>query len=276
MLTKLLKYEFRSIGRQLIPLYLGILGLAVVNHFFWFSNPSNRGGMNQTLGGVPAIATMMAYVAVCVALVVITILLIIQRFYKGLLTEEGYLMFTLPCKTWQLIASKGIAASVMTVAGTFAGILSAMLMGMSLSDWGIFFGAFGKIPWGVMFKEHALWPLYVVEGLILVLVALFAAIGHVYASISIGHLFNRHRVAWAIGAYIGINIAQSVIMVVFANLGNKFNWFGLDNLVSKLPASSGPWFAHVVLLGTIVLQMIPAAVFFFGTNWILTNKLNLE
>lgn len=271
MLTKLLKYEFRSIGRQLIPLYLGILGLAVVNHFFWFSNPSNRGGMNQALGGLPAIATMMAYVAVCVALVVITILLIIQRFYKGLLTEEGYLMFTLPCKTWQLIASKGITAAVMTVAGAFTGILSAMLMGMSLSDWGIFFGAFGKIPWGKLFEAHALWPLYVVEGLILMLVMLFAAIGHVYASISIGHLFNRHRVAWSIGAYIGINIAQSTIMVIFVQIADKIHL-----PFPELAGTSAPWMGHIVMLALIALQMIPAAIFFFGTNWILTNKLNLE
>ena len=147
MLTKLLKYEFRSIGRQLIPLYLGVLGLAVVNHFFWFSMPSNRGGLNDALGGVPAMATMMAYIAVIVALGVITLLLIIQRFYKGLLTEEGYLMFTLPCKPWQLIAAKGITAACMTIAASCVGFLSILLMALNLSDWGNFFKGFAKIPW---------------------------------------------------------------------------------------------------------------------------------
>lgn len=274
MLTKLLKYEFRSIGRQLIPLYLGILGLAVVNHFFWFSSPSDRGVMNHLMNGVPAMITMMAYVAVCVALAVITILLIIQRFYKGLLTEEGYLMFTLPCKTWQLIASKGITAAVMTTVGICVGILSAMLMGMSLSNWGDFFGGFGKIPWGELFKAHALWPLYLVEGLVLIIVALFSSIGHVYASISIGHLFNRHRVAWAIGAYIGINIVGSVILTTFFNIVNRANWFGIGNLFRE--QVSATWALHFAMLLLIVLQMIPAAVYFFGTNWILTNKLNLE
>lgn len=41
-----------------------------------------------------------------VALFVLTMIVIIQRFYKGLLCDEGYLMFTLPVKPWQLIATK--------------------------------------------------------------------------------------------------------------------------------------------------------------------------
>ena len=65
MLMKLLKYEFRSIGRQLIPMYLGVLGLAVVNHFI---GPFR---MNSPLGNIPAVVSVMAYTGVCVALFVI-------------------------------------------------------------------------------------------------------------------------------------------------------------------------------------------------------------
>ena len=54
MLMKLLKYEFRSIGRQLIPMYLGVLGLAVVNHFI---GPFR---MNSPLGNIPAVVSVMA------------------------------------------------------------------------------------------------------------------------------------------------------------------------------------------------------------------------
>ena len=273
MLTKLLKYEFRSIGRQLIPLYLGVLGLAVVNHFFWFTRSDYDIYLPDGLGSIPAVATMMAYVAVMVALGVITLLLIIQRFYKGLLTEEGYLMFTLPCKPWQLIAAKGITASAMTIVGSAVGMLSIMLMGMELSDWGGIFQMFGKIPWGELFRQHALWPLYIPEGPALLLVGVFASIGHIYVSIAIGHLFHKHRVAWSIGAYIGINILQSVLMSVFFKIMNRFDWHWMNRLFENIAPA---WRAHIIMLVLIACAAIPAAIFFFGTDWILKNKLNLE
>lgn len=271
MLTKLLKYEFRSIGRQLIPLYLGVLGLAVVNHFFWFSVPANRGGLNDALGGVPAIASMMAYVAVIVALGVITLLLIIQRFYKGLLTEEGYLMFTLPCKPWQLIAAKGITAACMTIAASCVGFLSVMLMALSPSDWGGFLKGFTEVPWHELFKVHALWPLYIVEFIVLCVVALFSTIGHIYVSISIGHLSSKHRVAFAILTYIGINIAWTVLMSTLANVTNMWYWD-----FTWLDTIGAPGQVHLAMMILIASQLVPTIIYFVATNWILSNKLNLE
>lgn len=266
MLMKLLKYEFRSIGRQLIPMYLGVLGLAVVNHFI---GPFT---MNSPLGNIPAVVSVMAYTGVCVALFVITILLIIQRFYKGLLTEEGYLMFTLPCKPWQLIAAKGIAATAMTVVGSCVGILSVMLIAMSLQDWGYFFRGLGEIPWMRLFQSHALWPLYIVELLIAMVFGLFSTVGHVYVSIAIGHLSNKHRIAYAILAYIGINMIWGVALGMFGSIMNKlnFNTIPIDIYID------GAWAAHLAMIILILSQLIPTAIYFFSTNWILSNKLNLE
>lgn len=275
MLIKLLKYEFRSIGRQLIPLYLGVLALALINHLFWFSAPASS-GLSETLGGIPAYASMLGYIAVIVALFVITLLLIIQRFYKGLLTEEGYLMFTLPCKPWQLIAAKGITAAVMTAVGTCIGFLSGMLMALKLSDWGEVFRTFGAVPWDELFRYHALWPLYILELIVLIAVGLFGSIGHLYVSIALGHLSNKHRVALAIVAYIGINIATSAILMA---IGQSFmyDFFNMNRMLNL-------WFyglkdatqVHLFMLLLIVGNLIPAAVYFFGTNWILSRKLNLE
>ena len=39
-----------------------------------------------------------------------TCVVTIQRFYKGLLGQEGYLMFTLPVKNWQLVFSKALVS----------------------------------------------------------------------------------------------------------------------------------------------------------------------
>ena len=52
---------------------------------------------------------------------------ILQRFYKNLLSGEGYLMHTLPVRPWQHIASKLIAAVVWTVLSFFVVCVSCLL-----------------------------------------------------------------------------------------------------------------------------------------------------
>lgn len=283
MLRKLIKYEWRSVARQLIPLYLGVLGLALVNHFLWMPSFASRSdnallsmsaALSDALGGVPAFAIGMAYFAVCVALCIVTCILIIQRFYKGLLGEEGYLMFTLPAKTWQLIAAKGLVASILTVLGTIVGVLSMFILAFSFDDWFTVLKGFVSLPWLNWFKVYPLWPLYVVECVVLALAGLWGAIGHVYASIAIGHLFKKHRIAWAIGAYIGIDFVQSVLMVTFVNIGD---WIGLGDLLNAIAGNLKNYgLVHFALILAIAFFLVGAAIFFAVTNWILSRKLNLE
>ena len=50
--------------------------------------------------------SLVVIVAVIVAIFVMNVIIVIQRFWNGLLQEEGYLMFTLPVTTRSLILSK--------------------------------------------------------------------------------------------------------------------------------------------------------------------------
>lgn len=50
--------------------------------------------------------TFLLFFALCVAIVVLTAMIIIQRFNKNLIGDEGYLMFTLPVSHVQLLTSK--------------------------------------------------------------------------------------------------------------------------------------------------------------------------
>ena len=105
MLGKLMKYEFKATSRMLLPINGAMLLFALINRLFMELNFFQTGNM-----AISALATVMAvmYVMVIIAAFVITLIVIIQRFYKNLLTDEGYLMFTLPVKAHSHITSKGI------------------------------------------------------------------------------------------------------------------------------------------------------------------------
>ena len=108
MLRKLLKHEFRATGRIMLPLYLILLATAIGANF------STRGLLEtdlkvlDLLGGLLVMAFAVAIIAVCVMSMVV----MVQRFYKNLLQDEGYVMMTLPVSVHQQVWSKLIVSAV--------------------------------------------------------------------------------------------------------------------------------------------------------------------
>lgn len=125
MLGKLMKYEFKATSRMLLPINGAMLLFALINRLFMELNFFQTGNM-----AISALATVMAvmYVMVIIAAFVITLIVIIQRFYKNLLTDEGYLMFTLPVKAHSHITSKGIVAFVWYLASFVVCALSIFIL----------------------------------------------------------------------------------------------------------------------------------------------------
>ena len=99
MLGKLMKYEVRSCGRIFFPFYIVVLIFSIVASLFInFDNYEHDFSVLYLVG-------FLVVFALFVAAIVLTILLIVQRFNKSLLEDEGYLMFTLPVSQKTLVLS---------------------------------------------------------------------------------------------------------------------------------------------------------------------------
>ena len=103
-MLKLLKYEWKACARICLPLYGAMLLMSV----------GQRSDDNRACTGFyewyPDSDSRMLYFAMLVAVFVGDRGILIQRFYKNLLGDEGYLMFTLPVTVAQHIWSKVIVA----------------------------------------------------------------------------------------------------------------------------------------------------------------------
>ena len=130
MFGKLLKYDCRSMLKQFGFIWPAALALALINRF-------TLGGLDgsSAVGETAAGIAMLVYVAILMAMFVIAVIFVIQRFYKGLLGDEGYLMHTLPVKPWQLVASKLLTAVLATMASVLVAVGSIFLIApMGWSD----------------------------------------------------------------------------------------------------------------------------------------------
>ena len=103
MFGKLLKYDFRSMWKTFRIVWPAALILALVNRFTLFGT-TNPG--ESAFGQWVSVISMGLFIGVCFTLVILSAVFVLTRFYKGLLGDEGYLMHTLPVKSWQLVLSK--------------------------------------------------------------------------------------------------------------------------------------------------------------------------
>ena len=273
MLGKLIKYDFRSCIRRFGPLWLGLALLAVINGFtigHVLDNSSISGFPQFALGIMPMILLIVMWTAVAI----MSLVFICERFYKGLLGDEGYLSLTLPVTTEQHIASKAIVATLLQIITAFVALVSGILLVLVYKP--AFFGeVLRAIPKVFSYIDGRFVALFL-EYLLFILVGSVAQTMHIYLSICLGHLARNHRVAWSVGAYILISVAISNILTLCAPLMNKIpeEWFvGIDELGAHI-SFFGPLAG--LIGGAILVEALVAAAFFFGSDYILKNRLNLE
>ncbi len=257
MFGKLMKYELKSLLKGLLPLYGAILAVALINAVM------ASFGIGNSIDGLPQVTAIMLYFGLCVAVAVVTFLVIIQRFYKGLLGQEGYLMFTLPVPTWQLTLSKLLGAVITTILSGIVGMLSILILGSLNINWGLFFRDFADI-----FPHWTLdATLFVIELIVLMLVGVAAMILEIYVAMALGHLANKHRIAMSFVWFVVLQTVLSFLTGLSAMALSYSPFF---------PAFYANLSAHGMMWMMILPCLIEAAVFYFGTTWILKNKLNLE
>ncbi|MGI5959046.1 MAG: hypothetical protein ACOX60_06495 [Massiliimalia sp.] len=279
MLNKLLKYEIKATARWFLPMYAGIFAFAVINRFFMFFSPHiNQRNLPPLIESSLALiqgGAVMVYVLIIMATFVLTLFIMLQRFYKNLLGDEGYLMFTLPVKPVLHIWSKMIVSILWIIGSIIVTILSIFVLTVDTD----FFIAMGKLMESLpevfarLMKNFSLIHMifYFIEIIILVLVSCAASILAFYAAIALGHTRNSHRILYSFGFYMVIDfvfsLVQGFIMLVAG--------ITLENTLSFLKDNT-IWFVHISLVGISLLCLFQAIVCFIITNHILSNKLNLE
>lgn len=275
MTGRLIKYELRSSIKL-----MGVIWAALIVTSFLFSISSNFMGnimrsssIASTLINLFQGITGMLYIAVFIATAAASVVIIIMRFYKGLLSDEGYLMHTLPVKPWQLITAKGVSALIIVCASVIVSILSIMILAGTVS-----FGAIVEFCDLIreMFREEPKVILVAAEFLVLAILSLLKSIYQIYASLSIGQLAGKHRILLSLGAYVGINIVITVLAVLIMMLldvtGALNGWSSLSlNTVNDM-LNAG----QAVLGFAAAVTVIQLAAFHVITERILSLRLNLQ
>ena len=280
MLGKLLKHEFRATGRIMLPVFAVLVVLALLFNVSvrYIDNVSSS--LLQVLFGL----IIFAFIVGVIAAEIIALVLMINRFYKNMLGDEGYLMFTLPANVHELVWSKLIVSFVWFLLTNL--VIFLIIGGTAFS--------FSQVNLGEIFEQLPSWNeitamlrevgvsygdllLVALEYLLIIILSGITVCLHFYAAMSLGHSFSNHKVLYSVLFFIGISLAFQFLTSLLGVAGFQ----AIDNgaleryfYEATTPADAIRAFAAVIG-GVAVWELIEGAFLYVLTTLSLKRRLNL-
>ncbi len=266
MLAKLLKYEFKATARLFLPFYLVLLLFALVNRFINFERLVDLDARIFGFGALEMLAFLarLLYFVLIVGILVMTLLILLQRFYKSLLGDEGYLMFTLPVRPWQHIAAKLIAAMAWTTASGLVTAGSIAIFTAKAELWPALWEGANHIK-----ATFGLAGFFIYPGAVLVAGA--SGILMIYAAIALGQLSSGHRILTSLAWFAALDFVSKTLQLTIILVLARGYW---EKIIDA--AGDAVYINFTVVWFLILPTVILGALYFLLTNYILERRLNLE
>ena len=269
MVRKLLKYDLRAVFKYLLVIYAIVLGTAGLNRLLQFFES------DQVWYQIGFRSSLVLLVIGIASMLLLTEILLVQRFYKNLFTNEGYLTFTLPATIHEQLWSKILCSVICIIATVFV-----MFLAFFIATSGLVFSEVMKAA-GYLFRQvvkeaGALnMTFYIVEWMLIFLFGAANAVMLFDTCLAIGQLAKKHRVGLAVAVffiqYFVTQILGTVFLIIEAT--KDFELFELiADSFSKHPQQA----LHIVGLSVMVFMLLLFALYYFITYRILKKRLNLE
>ena len=280
MLGKLIKHEFRATGRLMAPLFGAMLLLAV---FVRTSDLVLRHVEAASLFfNILNTLLIIAFVLTLFGVTVFSTVLMVKRFHQNFLTDEGYLMFTLPVSVHSLLWAKLITAALFFIFTFLAEALAVAIVvwqgGTARDLFESIVGLFQELNSFYMANGLA----FALEILALLLVSLLVTCLLFYAPMSIGYSFANHKGLLSVVFYFVIQAVLQIFGVaVLSGVVNDTAFHHLltdamDNLGRTDTAAAAMQAAHGTMLLALLTELFLGAVLYFLTYCMLRRHRNLQ
>ncbi len=279
---KLMKYDLRAAMKLFIPLWLGTLVLSIVNSFTLQKSTAvispSQVDLNFGRDALEWISglVMFAYIMAIMAVVIITLIYVVMRFYQSMVKDEAYLTFTLPVTIDQILWGKAFTALILLAISGVVCVLSLVILMLPEIEFKHMVGFFRELLKMMTEYENTLDVILIcVMLVILAIVSGFSSVFHIYLSMGFGQLAKKRKIGASVLSYVGINIA---VGFVSGNLiAPLFRLWAGDSTLFTVPEWMNQWqMVWLSLLAVTAATAILTAIYYFPTRYIFTRKLNLE
>ena len=274
MLRKLMNHELRATGRVMGPMLLYTLLTAVGGNIAVHNLVDGESAILNMLG----VFLLIAFAGALGASVIVAFVLMIQRFYKNLLRDEGYLMMTLPVTVHAHVLSKLLVSLIWSAATAVTVVLAMAILMFELNAVDMFIYELSEIFSQLRFSDlmmadylgHA--ALMLVEGIALAMAAEACLCLQLYAAMAAGHSFTHHKGLLSVAAWFVFSAAWSALQNGALYLLGRIAPDGIRLWMEGISPFAE---MHLTMLAMIAALLIPVAIWYAMTTYFLKNRLNL-
>lgn len=263
MLGKLMKYEWKSTWKLLLPMNMLIivmtfLACITVQVDFFDSNNSM-----VIFSGMMIILTYIGSMfVVCIG----TAIYLIYRFYTSTYGDQGYLLHTLPVDKHHIIIAKVVVSTAWILISMMLMFISVMFLFAEQGEFLVdFIDTFESVIeyWG----GAKISGFVMLMTLIAAVFRIFAKVLKVTACISLGQLSSDHKVLMSFAFYFAFYFVQRIFTMLYFVFIEVLNSASDSYRISYFDNS---W------EGTLISGILYSVIFYLLTWYVMDKKLNLE
>lgn len=277
MMLKVLKNDFISTGRIMGIIYIIVAGISAGTLISHYIKAEEEMTVTEVLG-----VAVLLLISLC--LFVLTVVIVMSDFQKSLYGEQGYLTFTLPVKSWMILASKVIVSTVWFVIALAALLGSLWITIVVLKEeilgenYDLIMGVLSQISTvnvtsiAVSFVIRLL--LYFVQFAFFTITVFFTS------TVANTRHFQKKSIFWTIIFFVPIaGIATKI--ADFINSKIVFSLFFIEGKLSLV--TDNLEYARLMANGnspvdiaSIFVYLILSIGIFFATHYIMSKKVNIR
>lgn len=291
MLGKLIKHDFKSTGKVMVPISLAFIVITLLGVLFLGAKLMQREEL------LPLTLTLLiAYILTLVTLTMVTQIYLIVHFYRNMFSAQGYLTFTLPSSPRSIFHSKMLVGCIWLLLISVLTIVSALILIGTASGFGNTFSVIREIFTTQIFTDSGLGTDFsasladvmgytpgqvILLFILLTLVSIYYSISIGFGSVTIGQLYAKHKVVGAVLAYIGFYLLMQILstIIIFLICFRPT----LDILVTPEEELQGAAFLQMMrsiyqpMFPSMILTQLAAGVLCHIASVVIVNKkVNLD
>lgn len=264
MFAKLLKNEFRSVKKALWPLTIASLLASAIGYVLLLIGTTTLKSNNHALLDIIMSLFPMSILLLLIIYMIGSNIYLYVHFYKSKFTDEGYLTFTLPATTHQILLSSIlnmiIWSFIITITTFFSLFLMLTPLLVYLNDG---FNLFQNIS--ILLDSAEPSPLYVFYMILNGISSFCYALILPILSITIGSVISsKHKLLVAFGVGYGINMGYNIITTILT----------LTEVMAAVPSDAPPS-VNVSMIILSIVTIIASAFGYFIMHNLIEKKLNL-
>ncbi len=291
MLARIMKYEFRSANRLLIPFFAFALISSLVSRFILFISEYMWEPIAIILS---ALASSYGLILLwCIP--VLTFVFSIVRFYQSMVSNEAYLHFTLPVGIDALLISRLLTSTIYILISAIVAIICGFIFVPEAHL--IFITPFNTSSFdflGTSINQNislaTLPPDIIASGIgyvvFIIILSSIISLLYTYLAIALGGRLFKNRIVGSVVAYFVIGQIQNLLNVplvatlsTFLTNNSYLIMNYIENLIERNPLDTlrnflTMFWAYGLILGFVSLA--PIAIHYLITRYLFTKQLNLE